>query len=54
MLLSEHIQIDNDREWIQWVIEDEEWWIREEQWDRDTIPGYRDYPFERGVIEDYM
>ena len=30
------LQIDNDREWIQWFIEDEEFLGREYQWWRDN------------------
>ena len=33
-------QIDDDREWIQWWIEDEEWCQGEDQWRRDMWPGY--------------
>ena len=33
-------QIDDDREWVQWWIEDEEWWQDEDQWRRDMWPGY--------------
>ena len=33
-------QIDDDREWIQWWIEDEESCQGEDQWRRDMWPGY--------------
>lgn len=46
------IQIDDDREWVQWWIEDEEYWQDLEQHWRDNVPGYRPYETERGVIED--
>jgi len=46
------VQIDNEREWIQWWIEDEEWEQYLEQWDKNNIPGYRPYNYERGVFED--
>ena len=44
-------EFDNDREWIQWWIEDEELWRDEDSWQRQNVPGYREYRFPRGVIE---
>ena len=46
------LDIDDNREWVQWWIEDEEAILDDEDWCRKWIPGYRDYPVERGVYED--
>lgn len=45
------IDFDNDREWISWWIEDEEWRLWLEQWFRDFVPGYDPSYVDRGVIE---
>ena len=34
------LQIDNEREWVQWWIEDEEWLQFIEQWQREQIPSF--------------
>ncbi len=35
--MNNPIQIDNDREWIQWWIEDEEYWEIERTWYRENF-----------------
>lgn len=45
------LNIDNDREYIQWWIEDEEAWLDEQSWYRENVPGYRPYEGPRGVVE---
>ncbi len=48
------IPIDNDREWIQWWIEDEEWEQYFDDWNQKNVPGYRRYDVPRGVFEDEL
>lgn len=35
------MEFDDDREWIQYYIEDEEWQEYIDQWNRENILGYQ-------------
>lgn len=44
-------EFDDDREWVTFWVEDEEWRQDLEQIWRESVPGYRPYQHPRGVIE---